>query len=152
MTGVPDDVPALARVAIPDIEQQGYRAYPLVGHVADKIAATLQHYGTRQTPSTRFRDLVDLGAIVTSASIPAAEQLTALRSELERRAIQPPTRFDVEDRALWTPGYAAAATESLLPIAHTLDDALEVVRPSVEPPFTGTPAGRWNPATAAWED
>ncbi len=73
MTGVPDDVPALARVGIPDIEQQSYRAYPLVDHAADKIAAILQHYGTRQTPSTPFRDLVDLVAILTSVSIPAAE-------------------------------------------------------------------------------
>ncbi len=152
MTGDPDDVPALARIAIPDIEQQGYRAYPLVDHVADKIAAILQRYGTREAPSTRFRDLVDLVAIVTSASIPAAEQLTALHSELERRAIQPPTRFDVEDRALWTPGYAATATKSLLPIAHNLDEALGIVRPFAEPLFGGTAAGRWNPASAVWED
>jgi len=25
---------------IPEVEQRGYRAYPLVDHVADKIAAT----------------------------------------------------------------------------------------------------------------
>jgi hypothetical protein len=68
MTGVPDDVPALARVAMPDVEQHGYRAYPLVDHIADKIAAVFQRYGQTQAPSTRYRDLVDLVAITTAAS------------------------------------------------------------------------------------
>jgi Nucleotidyl transferase AbiEii toxin, Type IV TA system len=78
MTGVPDDVPALARVAMPDVEQHGYRAYPLVDHIADKIAAVLQRYGQTQAPSTRYRDLVDLAAITTSASVQADAQLAAL--------------------------------------------------------------------------
>jgi len=30
MTGDPEDVPPLARVVMPDVEQHGYRAYPLV--------------------------------------------------------------------------------------------------------------------------
>jgi hypothetical protein len=33
MTGQPDDVPAIARGVIPEVEQHGYRAYPLVDHV-----------------------------------------------------------------------------------------------------------------------
>jgi hypothetical protein len=78
MTGVPDDVPALARVAMPDVEQHGYRAYPLVDHIADKIAAVFQRYGQTQAPSTRYRDLVDLVAITTSASVQADAQLAAL--------------------------------------------------------------------------
>ena len=40
MTGQPDDVPPLARGVIPEVDQRGYRAYPLVDHVADKVAAT----------------------------------------------------------------------------------------------------------------
>jgi hypothetical protein len=36
MTGEPDDVPPLARVLMPDVEQHGYRAYPLVDHIADQ--------------------------------------------------------------------------------------------------------------------
>ncbi|MGI8824560.1 MAG: hypothetical protein ACR2JC_02740 [Chloroflexota bacterium] len=30
MTGAPEDVPPLARVMMPDVNQHGYRAYPLV--------------------------------------------------------------------------------------------------------------------------
>ena len=40
MTGSPEDVPPLARGEIPEVGQRGYRAYPLVDHIADKIAAT----------------------------------------------------------------------------------------------------------------
>ena len=42
MTGQPEDVPPLARGVILDVEQRGYRAYPLVDHVADKVAATYE--------------------------------------------------------------------------------------------------------------
>jgi hypothetical protein len=71
MTGEPESVPPLAPVAMPDVEQHGYRAYPLVDHIADKLAATFDRYGDRQRPSTRYKDLVDLVAIVTEASVRA---------------------------------------------------------------------------------
>lgn len=41
MTGVPDHVPAVAAISVPGIEQPGYRAYHLVDHIADKVAAIL---------------------------------------------------------------------------------------------------------------
>lgn len=152
MTGVPEDVPALARVAMPDVEQHGYRAYPLVDHIADKIAAIFQRYGQTQAPSTRYRDLVDLVAVVTSASVPAHAQNSALRSELQRRDITMPARFDVPDRILWERGYATTAADSLLPIAHTLDAALAVVRPFAEPLFEGSARGSWDPGLRAWSE
>jgi nucleotidyltransferase AbiEii toxin of type IV toxin-antitoxin system len=84
MTGEPEPVPPLARVAMPDVEQHGYQAYPLVDHVADKVAATFDRYGNSEAPSTRYKDLVDLVAIVTEASVEAAAQMTALDSEARR--------------------------------------------------------------------
>ncbi|MGH2819617.1 MAG: nucleotidyl transferase AbiEii/AbiGii toxin family protein [Actinomycetota bacterium] len=77
MTGVPEDVAPLARVVIPDVEQHGYHAYPLVDHIADKVAATFQRYGEKQMPSTRYRDLVDFVAIVRAASVDAEPQMNA---------------------------------------------------------------------------
>jgi hypothetical protein len=152
MTGVPEDVPSLARVAMPDVEQHGYRAYPLVDHIADKIAAIFQRYGPTRTPSTRYRDLVDLVAITTSASVAADAQMAALGSELQRRDLPTPSQFDVPSRDLWERGYSAAATNSLLPIALTLDEALDVVRSFAEPLFDGTAGGTWDPAARAWID
>jgi hypothetical protein len=42
MTGEPEHVPPLARVLLADVEQHGYRVYPLVDHIADKVVATFQ--------------------------------------------------------------------------------------------------------------
>jgi hypothetical protein len=150
MLGEPDEVPALAQVGIPEIEQGGYRAYPLTDHVADKIAATFERYGAGQRPSTRFRDLVDLVAIAQGASLAAEPQMQALGSEGERRGIVLPPRFEVPDRQLWEEGYAAEARRSLLLAAHTLDEALAVVRPFVDPLLDGTAAGVWDHERGAW--
>ena len=46
-------------------------------------------------PSTPFKDLVDLVAMITEASVAADRQLAALRFEAERRGILLPPRFDV---------------------------------------------------------
>jgi hypothetical protein len=150
MTGEPEDVAALARVAMPDVEQQGYRAYPLVDHIADKVAATFARYGDIEAPSTRYKDLVDLVAIVTEASVEAAAQMAALESEATRRRITLPSRFKVPARDLWEPGYEAEAGRSLLPVARTLDEALEVVCPFLDPLLDGTAAGTWDPKNGRW--
>ena len=150
MTGEPEDVPPLARVLMPDVEQHGYRAYPLVDHIADKVAAMFELYGQTRAPSTRFKDLVDLVAIVLAASVDAEPQTAALRSEAERRSIRLPTRFVVPDRALWERGYRAEALRSLLLIAHALDEALAVVTPFLDPLLEGTARGTWDPHDARW--
>lgn len=149
MTGQPDDVPPLARVLMPDIEQHGYRVYPLVDHIADKISAIVQRY-SEDRPSTRFKDLVDLVAIVTEASVAADQQMAALTSEAQRRDMPLQTTFDVPDRAIWERGYAAEAGRSLLSTARSLDEALGVVRPFVEPLLAGTAAGAWDPGAGRW--
>ena len=150
MTGAPEAVPPLARVVMPDIEQHGYRAYPLVDHVADKVAAMFELHGGTGAPSTRFKDLVDLVAIVISASVDAGPQLKALRSEADRRGITLPGGFGVPDRALWERGYAAEAGRSLLPVAHSLDDALATVTPFLDPLLDGSAAGTWDPERRQW--
>lgn len=150
MTGAPEDVPPLARVMMPDVNQHGYRAYPLVDHIADKIVAVFERHGAMSTPSLRYKDLVDLVAIVTQASVPGTEQLAALTSEAQRRGVTLPVRFAVPDRQLWDAGYAAEARRSLLPSAHTLDEALAIVRPFVDPLLDGTAAGTWDALGGRW--
>jgi len=150
MTGDPEDVPPLARVVMPNVEQHGYRAYPLVDHIADKIAATFERHGATSAPSTRYRDLVDLVAIVSQTTVDAGPQMTALRSEARRRRLMLPESFDVPDRALWGPGYAAEAERSLLPLALSLDEALDLVRPFTDPLLDGTASGTWDPKAHRW--
>jgi hypothetical protein len=135
---------------MPDFEQRGYRAYPLVDHIADKVVATFQRYGVGQRPSTRYRDLVDLVAIIRSASVAADAQLKALTSEAERRAVQLSRVFDVPDRTLWLAGYAAEAARSFLPVTRTLDEALAVVKPFLDPLLDGTATGVWAVSSRTW--
>ncbi len=151
MTGDPEPVPPLVRVLMADVEQHGYRAYPLVDHVADKVVAILQRYGDSLLPSTRYKDLVDLVSIVTVASVEAVAQTAALLSEAKRRDVALPRSFDVPDRGLWEPGYAAEARRSLLAAARTLDEALRSVRPFLDPLFDGGAAGRWDPKAGRWK-
>ena len=150
MTGRPEDVPALAKIEMYGVVQHGYRAYPLVDHIADKVAATFDHYGEMRAVSTRYKDLVDLVAIISGASIDAIEQAAALDSEADRRGFTMPDRFVVPDIALWEPGYRAEAERSQLPVARTLEDALAVVRPFIDPLLGGTATGRWTPTQARW--
>jgi len=150
MTGQPEDVPPVARGVIPHVDQTGYRAYPLVDHVADKVAATYERHGGQQAPSTRYRDVVDLVSIVTRASVSAVEQHAALESEFRRRRLTLPSSFDVPDRSLWETGYAAEARRSLLTVGQTLNEALAIVRPFLDPLLAGTAAGSWNREVGAW--
>jgi Nucleotidyl transferase AbiEii toxin, Type IV TA system len=152
MTGEPDDVPPIAQIDLSEVRQKGYRAYPLADHVADKIAATFELYGRSQAPSTRYRDLVDLVAIARGASVDAAQQLRSLRSEAEWRGVTLPWTFDVPDRGLWEPGYRREAEESTLTDAHTLNEALAIVGPFVNPLLQGTATGRWQHECGDWTD
>jgi hypothetical protein len=93
---------------------------------------------------------VDLVAIVTGASVPADGQAAALRSEFDRRGLNLPAHFDIPDRALWGPGYAAEAHRSLLDMATTLDEALVVVSPFINPLLDGTAEGTWRREIGRW--
>ncbi|HEX5417514.1 MAG TPA: nucleotidyl transferase AbiEii/AbiGii toxin family protein [Chloroflexota bacterium] len=150
MTGQPEPVPPLARVEMPDVSQHGYRAYPLVDHIADKVIAMFELHGARRMPSTRYKDLVDLVAIAIGASVEAEAQLKAIAAQAGRRGIVLPEHFDVPDRALWEPGYAAEAGRSLLRLARTLDDALAIVGPFLDPLLDGNAAGRWDAERRRW--
>jgi len=152
ITGQPEQVPPLVRVTMPDIEQHGYRVYPLIDHIADKVAAILQPYGPALVPSTRYKDLVDLVAIVLQAKVEAKPQRAALESEADRRGITLPATFSVPDLELWTKGYAAEAERSMLDTGFTLDDALAVVTPFLDPILDGTANGTWDPRNGQWMD
>jgi hypothetical protein len=152
MTGTPDDVPPLTPITIPGRKPATYRAYPLVDHVADKTCAILERHGTDQLPSTRYKDLIDLVAMVTSIEVTAAEQGRALSTEAERRGIALPQRFTVPDRGLWEPNYAKAASRARNLSAQTLDQALAAVCPFLDPLLQHTASGRWAPLTGQWRD
>lgn len=71
-------------------------------------------------------------------------------SEADRRGLTLPARFTIPDRTLWEPGYAAEAARSLVTTARTLDEALDVVRPFIDPLLDGSAAGVWDAQGGAW--
>jgi hypothetical protein len=145
MTGQPDQVPPLTDVDVLDRGRARWRAYPLVDHVADKTCAILERHDGR--PSTRFKDLVDLVAIVVSSTLDATLQIDALHREADRRQLTLPAAFTVPDRTLWETGYRAEARRAVGLTALTLDEALDTVRPFLDPLLTGTATASWLPGT-----
>lgn len=150
MTGAPDHVPALTALSFPGLDQPGYRDYPVVDHIADKVWAILERPASGQRPSTRFKDLVDLVAFAANVRIDAQAQRHALACEAQRRQIALPSRFDVPDRSLWETGHAAEARRAVLPTEGTLDDALAAVRPFLDPLFASLATGVWDPESRVW--
>ena len=148
MTGIPDAVPPLTDVEILDQDRAHWQAYPLVDHVADKVCAILERHNGH--PSTRFKDLIDLVAITMRCTVPASLQMEALAKEATRRNLLLPTKFDVPDRTIWTAGYSAEARRTVGLTAITLDDALAVVRPFLDPLLEGVAADNWDPRNQAW--
>jgi hypothetical protein len=151
MTGDPEPVPPLARIVMPDIEQHGYRAYPLPDHLADKVVATFQRYGPQQLPSTRYKGPDRSGRHRHRSEPDAGAALRALTSEASRRRVRLPPTFHVPDRTLWEAGYSAQARHSLLPVVATLDNALAILRPCLDPLLDHSASARWEPAKGLWQ-
>ena len=151
MTGAPDAVPPLVPIQLPGLARPGYRAYPLVDHVSDKTCAILERHGPAHWPSTRYKDLVDLVVLALHARVDAGAQQAALHSEAERRGLVLPDRFNVPDRVLWERGYAAEARRAVELPATTLDAALALVRPFLDPLLDDTAVGTWHPEQGRWQ-
>lgn len=148
MSTEPDIVQPLTSVAITDQNRAEWRAYPLVDHVADKVCAILERHNGN--PSTRYKDLIDLVAIIRRSRIDAQLQRRALDKEATRRRLSLPDTFDVPDRPLWERGYRAEARRTVGLDAVKLGDALAVVRPFLEPLLIGIADGEWDPGTRTW--
>lgn len=151
MTGVPDNVPPLTGVEISGLQQNGYRAYPIEDHVADKTCAILERHGQDKYPSTRYKDLIDLVILTANSQTTAIGQRTALVSEADRRGITLPNHFEVPDLALWEPGYAAEARRAVIPTVRTLQGALSRVRPYLDPLLDETATGTWRAELGKWQ-
>jgi hypothetical protein len=148
MSAEPEPVPSLTSVSAIEQERVPWRAYPLVDHVADKVCAIVERHDGR--PSTRYKDLIDLVAIVERASVAAEPQLRALRNEARRRLLDLPPMFDAPDHNLWIPGYRAEARRATGLSALELTDALTVVRPFLDPLLDGSATGAWCPEGRGW--
>jgi hypothetical protein len=145
MTGRPDPVPPL----IDDSDAGGYFAYPVVDRLADKLAAILETHGPSGRGSTRYKDLVDLVALLHAVRVPAADAARAWQSEIVRRGLRP-ERFAVPVNAGWDRGYPAEARRAYGPTLPGLEDAVALAGRFVDPLTAGTAQGRWDPDARCW--
>jgi len=150
MTGEPETAPALARIDLVELDQPGYRVWPLADHVADKLAATFATYGRTNRASTRVKDLIDLVVIAHCAHLSAQDTIAALRAQASRRDIVLPTRFDIPDMDHWSRHYPIEARKVRGLTERTLADAVSVARNFVDPILAGTATGSWDPVSLLW--
>lgn len=148
MSAEPDVVLPLTSVNIGNQMRTEWKAYPLVDHIADKICAILERHGG--VSSTRYKDLVDLVAIIQRSEVLAKPQIIALSKEAERRDLALPREFDVPDHELWRIGYQAESRRTVGLSASRLDEALALVSPFIDPLLVGIATGRWEPRALSW--
>jgi hypothetical protein len=153
MVGSPDRVGALVPLDVPGLVNPEYWAYPVIDHVADKVAACLEtrvRQSGQVVHSTRFKDLVDLVVIGLSETLDAGALGVAIRSELARRSIDVPPEFAVPSSS-WAPGYEARAKEaSGLGELRYFDAAIAFVKSIVDHVLAGTARDSWDPARRCW--
>lgn len=107
--------------------------YPISDQVADKVCAMYEVHGTNASPSTRYRDLVDLVLIISQCELDPAEITNTLRSEAARRNMTLPERMHLPSPA-WTTGYrqtagASSVSKHLLGASEALAFVARVIDP-----------------------
>lgn len=153
MTGVPDEVPPLVPIELPGISRNGYRAYPVADHIADKVCGLLEMHpraGRASVASTRYRDLADLATFAHTTTIDAAALKVALVSEAHRRGLELPERLEAPTGPDWPAGYARVARDAPELDERDLDSAITVVGRFIDPVLSSTASGSWDPAAARW--
>jgi len=133
------------------------RLYPIVDHLADKICAIIERHGKDNSPSGRYRDLVDLILIIQAESIDGQELHVILRTEVARRqargtVITLPVRFRAPDPVDWENGYRKQAKGvPNLDEFRTLGPAVAFGAKFIDPLLRTEPPGTWNPDAVRWD-
>ena len=136
---------------LPTVPGPEVRLYPVVDHVADKVAATQSLYGASgEEPSSRVRDLVDLVIFADTQALDGRELQTAIAAEWLHRGLPGQPHF--EPPAHWNSLYPDLAAK--VPACSGVtrySEAVELVGKFLAPALKGTAAGlTWKPQTAAW--
>jgi len=129
-----------------------FTVVPIADQIADKLCAMYELHGPQKaTPSTRFRDLVDLLLIITSCTVDAEDTVNALQAQQTRRVLTLPQTL-ASPGPSWAAGYRALASKtSLKSELHTLDDALAELSRALSPLLSGRRStGTWDPAARQW--
>jgi hypothetical protein len=133
-----------------------FSCYPIVDQLADKLAAMYEYHGVTRTPSSRWRDLVDLLLLLATSSFDAAKLHLAIDHQ---RAHRPALDLPVAVRApgpRWhdhdTYPATARAVPGLPAELRDIDVALDHLGRCMNPLLgSSVTDGTWNPTTWCWE-
>ncbi len=153
MTGQPEPARGLVRVEMAGVTIPELTVYPLVDHIADKVCAILERHGDQRRSSTRYKDLIDLPALITAGAHDAAAMHRALDGEALRRTLALPPAFHVPDQTDWSRGYRAEAARTAH--GHAImpyESALDLVGRFLDPLLAGRGLGHWDPQALRWRD
>lgn len=149
MTTEPEVVRSSLPLEVPGLPAPTVRAYPVVDHIADKLAATETVYadGAR---SSRPRDLVDLIVFARTQPVDGRELHNAIIAERLHRQLSATETFTVPPA--WATSYPPlAARTPHCGGLHDLAAAVSLVAAFLEPAMTGAATGqRWDPTDQAW--
>lgn len=127
-----------------------YLLYPVADHIADKVCATFERYGTAQMPSSRVRDLVDLVVFARTQRVDADALGRAIEAERDHRGLGPITEWACPER--WAAEYTTVARDVAECVEHpTFDVASVFVGKFLNPVLGGGLTGvTWDPARGRW--
>ncbi|MFD6155417.1 nucleotidyl transferase AbiEii/AbiGii toxin family protein [Nocardia sp. NPDC060256] len=131
-----------------------FSCYPLADQIADKVAAMYERHGPEgHTPSTRWRDLVDLLLITREFAFDAGQTIAALEIQCVRRMFLELPGEVRSPGPEWVAGYGELARTTTLPTELSrLDAALECLGECLNSLLDGTiTAGTWNPSSRKWD-
>lgn len=150
--GKADLVTPANRLDVKGLAVFDYLVYPVERTVADKVCATMQAYGGRE--SSRVKDLVDLVLHVTRYGMAGSDLSRAIAREAGMRGINPLDAFRVPDswRGPREGAYKKAASEAKIPDRWLgVADAERVVKKCVDPAISRQAEGlEWNPKKLEW--
>lgn len=149
MTTEPEVVRSSLPLELPGLHAPTVRAYPVVDHIADKLAATETVYadGAR---SSRPRDLVDLVVFARTQCVDGEELHHAIVAERRHRGLPVTHAFSVPPA--WASTYAPLAAKTPhCDGLHELAAAVSLVAAFLEPALTGAATGHsWDPSDQSW--
>ncbi len=149
MTAEPEVVRSSLPLELPGVQAPTVRAYPVVDHVADKLAATETVYadGAR---SSRARDLVDLVVFARTQAVDGEALHNAIVAERLHRRLPASETFAVPPAWATTYPPLAAKTPHCDGL-HDLEAAVSLVAAFLEPALTDAATGhRWDPDGQVW--
>lgn len=148
VTAEPEFTRPASALDLPRLVGFDYRLYPVVDQIADKVCATMHHYGGR--PSSREKDLIDLVVLAVTHDVDGTALSTAVATEIRRRRMDPFDQFAVP--AKWGSAYSKMARR--VPYCagfETIDAARDLASAFIDPALDATAGGRrWRHVELAW--